>query len=154
MGNAVSFAHEFSIDDDVQFDIETKAHFLTKHLSSPRTPGTRAAIFLTFAVMSGSGAMSASSKIAGRNWIPALYRMTTAAQSARPIIGGFPSRPSQQSYGNTHECKGRGYRVTAVVPCVTLHREASDRVANASDMSEQKSFDQNASEYDQRVWGR
>jgi len=98
--------------------------------------------------------MSASSKTARRNWCHALYRMTTPAQSAAQSSADSRPGPPNRAIEMPIKCKGRGDCVTAVVRCVALYRQPSDRVADASDMSKQKPFDNlHSGEHDQRIWG-
>jgi hypothetical protein len=116
-GHAVSFAYrEFSVNDDVQLNVETEPHFPSRSIS--RVPGQPArGRQLPFRCDIGKFEDCRPQLVA---CVVMRCRMTTPAQSKAPVIGRLPSRPSQQSDRDADKCKGRGYRVTAVVRCVAL----------------------------------
>jgi len=79
----VAFPHrQVSIYYDMEVDIVAETHFSYKALVQPNHSGHMSSDFPDFVSRVGSGATSASSRIAGRSCRHALYRMTSAALRA------------------------------------------------------------------------
>jgi hypothetical protein len=110
----------FSANDDVQVNVEAEAHFPHEAFVEPEDawyacgnlpdPGCNVRVRCNVGELQDSRPQL----------VPCVVQNNDCCTKCSPAVGRFPPWPSYQSYGDAKKCKRRGYRVTAVMPCVAL----------------------------------